>query len=72
VAGSVSKLLLTPGIQHLIAGLAIIGALAGLAAVGVIGGAPATSGILGVGGVLLGSSAVATGAAAGANARGGG
>jgi hypothetical protein len=58
----VSALLGSAGIQHLIAGLAIIGALAALAATGTITGSDAVGGILGVGGVLLGSSAVNLGA----------
>lgn len=55
-------LLNSAGGQHLIAGLAIIGALAGLAASGTISGTDAVGGILGVGGVLLGSGASALGA----------
>lgn len=60
--------LLTPGIQHLIAGLGIIGAVSGLAATGTLTGAEALAIIGPVGGLLLGgtisTAAVAAGVAA--------
>lgn len=48
------KLLTTPGIQHLIAGLATIGALAALAATGAVPGNDALVPIVGIGSALVG------------------
>lgn len=51
---ALAKALLTPGLQHLIAGLAVIGAVSGLAATGTINGSDALS-VIGVfGGALVG------------------
>jgi hypothetical protein len=49
-------------VVHGVIGLAVIGALAALAAVGVITGEVAVGGILGIAGVLLGTSSSAVGA----------
>lgn len=51
---NLAKALLAPGLQHLIAGLAVIGAVAGLAATGTVSGTDALNGIYAVGGVLVG------------------
>jgi hypothetical protein len=49
-----SALLQSPGVQHLISGLAIIGTVAGLAATGTINGTDALGLIAAVGSFLLG------------------
>jgi uncharacterized membrane protein YeaQ/YmgE (transglycosylase-associated protein family) len=52
-----------PTVAHLVAGLAGIGALAGLAATGTVPSGTAENAIVGIVGVLLGSSAVSVGVA---------
>jgi len=60
--------LTTPGVQHLIAGLAIIGAVAGLAAASVINGTDALGVITAVGSFLLGGTLATSAATQGATA----
>jgi hypothetical protein len=60
--------LTTPGLQHLIAGLAIIGAMSAMAATGTITGTEAISVIGPVGGLLLGGTLATSAATQGATA----
>lgn len=68
---NIAKALLTPGLQHLVAGLAVIGAVSGLAATGTINGADAL-GVIGVfGGALVGITGGAAAVTAANNSAGG-
>ena len=61
---ALAKALLTPGLQHLIAGLGVIGAVSGLAAVGTVPGGEALGVIVGVGSLMLGGTIATTAIAA--------
>ena len=63
---ALASAILTPGIQHLIAGLGVIGAVSGLAAVGTVAGNSALGVIIGVGSLMMGGT-IATSAVAAAS-----